>query len=207
MSDRPGEWEDLEAWEAEFEDHEDGARRSRRGLIWIALGVILLVLIWYVWLAALLNPDNYRLPVDPTPPVTPWEQGAAEFGLDERDDVGSLITRGFLAQIPPATTEEPDLRISGGRADVIASQSGDSSSWMALWIGGHLLLQAVGLVVIARRRHTMGTRHVVKWTLLLLFVPIAGVLGFYFYLLESSIQRGVAGRQEEAAPFLRSPAR
>ena len=216
MSNRPEEWDDLAAWEAEFEDYEDTPRRSRGRVIWmvltVTLGVSLLVLICYVWVAALLNPDNYRLPAATTPPATSWQQGPAEFDLETRDDVGSLIARGFLAQTfpAPASSDDPggegsDPQPAEGRPDVIASRSGDFAGWLALWIVGHVLLQAVGLVVIARRRHAMGTRLVVKWTLLLLFVPIAGVLGFYFHLLESGIQRGVARRQEEAAPFLRSP--
>ncbi|MDJ0664689.1 MAG: hypothetical protein QNJ75_09025 [Acidimicrobiia bacterium] len=79
------------------------------------------------------------------------------------------------------------------------------SAWLALWIGGHVLLQAVALVLIFRRRHRMSTRLIVKWSLLVLLLPFAGILGFYFYLLENAIQRGVPGRQDESASFLRSP--
>ncbi len=121
-----------------------------------------MLLVWYVWVAALLNPDNYRLPVDLS---SPWQ--------------GSEATNG-----------------TGGS---------QRSSWLALWIGAHVVLQVVGLILIARRRQNMSTRLIVKWSLLILLVPIAGVLGFYFYLLESAIQRGVPGRQEETASFLRSP--
>jgi hypothetical protein len=51
----------------------------------------------------------------------------------------------------------------------------------------------------------MSTRLIVKWSLLVLLVPIAGVLGYYFFLIEGAIQRGVPGRQEETASFLRTP--
>lgn len=229
MSDQPEDWDDLEAWEAELEglepgleDGEDRPKRRWRGIIWVVLAVTLLAFIWYVWVAALLNPDNYRLPVTPTPPVTPWEQGEAPFDLEEREDIGSLITLGFL--LPSFSTDATpddvesdcagqacvgggglDLQQSGRGSDLIAGDSGDTSAWLALWIGAHVLLQAVGLVTIARRRHKMGTRLVVKWTLLILLIPVAGVLGYYFYLLEGSIQRGVPGRREQAASFLRSP--
>jgi hypothetical protein len=51
----------------------------------------------------------------------------------------------------------------------------------------------------------METRLVVKCALLLLPVPIAGVIGYDFFLVEDSIQRGTPGRRDEAASFLRSP--
>ena len=78
-------------------------------------------------------------------------------------------------------------------------------TWLQFWILFHIVAQVVGLVIIARRRDDMGRRLVVKWTLLILLVPIAGFLGFYFYLLESGIQRGTPGRRDESASFLRSP--
>ncbi len=77
-------------------------------------------------------------------------------------------------------------------------------SWLTFWIAFHVVAQVVGLVIIARRRDELGKRLVMKWTLLILLVPIAGFVGFYFFLLESGIQRGKPGHQEEAAPFLRS---
>lgn len=83
--------------------------------------------------------------------------------------------------------------------------SGSISAWFAFWIGFHVLLQVVGLALIARRRLTMKNRLIVKWTLLLLLVPVFGVLGYYFYLLESATQRGLLGCQDDAASFLRSP--
>lgn len=92
-----------------------------------------------------------------------------------------------------------------GAESQVGNEGSERSAWLARWIVGHVLLQVVGLVLIARRRHRMSTRLIVKWSLLVLFVPIAGVLGFYFYLLEGVVQRGVPGRQEETASFLRSP--
>jgi hypothetical protein len=80
-------------------------------------------------------------------------------------------------------------------------------TWLAFWIVFHIVAQVVGLVIIARRRDTMKKRLVIKWTLLIIFLPIAGFLGFYFYLLEAGIQRGTPGRQDESAAFLRSPYR
>jgi NhaP-type Na+/H+ or K+/H+ antiporter len=71
------EWEDREAWEAEFEDAVGGSRHRLRTVLLVLVAVTLLLLVWYVWVVALLNPDNYRLPVTPTPPVTPWQEGAA----------------------------------------------------------------------------------------------------------------------------------
>jgi hypothetical protein len=74
---QPEDWQDIEAWEAELQ-HRDGSPRLRlRTIFLLVVAVTLLLLVWYVWMVALLNPDNYRLPVTPTPPVTPWQQGAA----------------------------------------------------------------------------------------------------------------------------------
>lgn len=161
MSDWSDNWDDLETPDA-LEVSEVGPRRSRAWIIWAVAGVAFLLLVWFVWVAALLNPDNYRVSVDFS---SPW-QGSAE------------------------------------QAGSVASER---SGWLALWIGGHVLLQVVALVLIARRRHTMSTRLIVKWSLLVLFVPVAGILGYFFYLIEGAIQRGVPGRQEETASFLRTP--
>lgn len=92
-----------------------------------------------------------------------------------------------------------------GGGEPIETGGSQRSTWLALWIGGHVLLQVVALVLIARRRHSMSTRLIVKWSLLVLLVPFGGVLGYYFFLLEGAVQRGVPGRQEETASFLRSP--
>ena len=162
VSDWPDNWDELEPAEAP-EAEEVVPRRRRIWIIWVVVGfVLLLSLVWYVWVTALLNPDNYR---------------------------------GFA-----------DLSSSWqGGEDQIETGGDGRSGWLQLWIGGHLLLQVVALVLIIRRRHSMSSRLVAKWSLLVLFVPFAGVLGFYFYLLEGAVQRGVPGRQEETASFLRTP--
>ena len=77
--------------------------------------------------------------------------------------------------------------------------------WLALWLIVHVALQIFGLVHIARNRESMETRLIVKWVLLVLFLPIAGPLGYIFFLLDKAVQRGTPGRQDESASFLRSP--
>jgi len=162
VNDWSDNWDDPAPVEA-LEAAETGPSRRRAWIIWAAVGALLLLaLVWFVWVAALLNPDNYRDFADLS---SSWQEGGEPIG-------------------------------SGGEG---------RSGWLALWIGGHVLLQVVALLLIARRRHSMSTRLIVKWSLLVLFVPFAGVLGFYFYLLEGAIQRGVPGRQEETASFLRTP--
>ena len=79
-------------------------------------------------------------------------------------------------------------------------------AWLAGWIAVHIGLQVFGLFHIARTRHSLGTFLIVKWVTLILVVPIAGVLGYYFFLIERALQRGTPGRRDEAAPFLQ-PAR
>jgi hypothetical protein len=89
---------------------------------------------------------------------------------------------------------------------MIASYNGDIAAWLTFWAVAHLLLQAIALVNIARRRDDMGSRLVVKWTLLVIFLPVLGFLGYYFHLMEEAIERFTTGRayQEDVAPFLRS---
>ncbi len=66
-------------------------------------------------------------------------------------------------------------------------------------------LAILGLVILARDRHTMSTRQVVKWAILIVVLPGLGVLGFFFWRLENAVQRGTPGRRDRAAPFLRKP--
>jgi hypothetical protein len=89
---------------------------------------------------------------------------------------------------------------------MFASYNGDIAAWLTFWAVAHLLLQAVALVNIARKRNVTKTRLTVKWTLLVLFLPVLGFLGYYFHLMEEAIERFTTGRsyQEDAAPFLRS---
>jgi hypothetical protein len=89
---------------------------------------------------------------------------------------------------------------------VIAAYNGDVSAWLTFWVVAHALLQAIALVNIARKRHITGTRLVVKWTLLVLLIPVLGFLGYYFHLMEEAIERRTTGRgyQEDVAPFLQS---
>lgn len=162
VSDWPNNWDEPEPSEA-LEAEEFVPRRRRTWIIWAVVGsVLFLSLVWYVWVTALLNPDNYRDFADLS---SSWQ----------------------------------------GDEDPIGTGAEGRSGWLALWIGGHLLLQVVALSLIVRRRHIMSTRLIAKWSLLVVFIPFAGVLGFYFYLLEGAIQRGVPGRQEETASFLRTP--
>ena len=80
-------------------------------------------------------------------------------------------------------------------------------AWLGGWLAVHATLQVFGLVHIARNRKSMKTYLIVKWVLLLLFVPIFGVLGYISLLIERAMQRGAPGRRDEAAPFLRSGSR
>ena len=53
-------------------------------------------------------------------------------------------------------------------------------------------LVVLGLVLLARDRHSMETRQVVKWAILLVFLPGLGVLGYFFWRLENAAQHGPA---------------
>ena len=77
--------------------------------------------------------------------------------------------------------------------------------WLAFWIVIDILLVVGGLIDLARNRHSMETRLVVKWALLLVLVPVAGMIGYWFFRLEDAVQRGTPGRRDESASFLRSP--
>lgn len=77
--------------------------------------------------------------------------------------------------------------------------------WLAIDLGLLGLLMAYALFHLLRRRETLERREVVKWTLLILLLPIAGVLGYYFSLLDRAVSRGTPGRRDTAAPFLRKP--
>ena len=76
--------------------------------------------------------------------------------------------------------------------------------WLAFWIVDIVLL-VLSLINLARNRHEMESRLVVKWATLLVLVPIIGMIGYWFFRLENAIQRGTPGRRDEAASFLRSP--
>ena len=78
-------------------------------------------------------------------------------------------------------------------------------SWLTFWIIAHVALQVLGLWHIARNRHSMQARTVVKWVLLLILVPVIGVIGYMFFLLDKAVQRGTPGRRDEAASFLSDP--
>lgn len=89
---------------------------------------------------------------------------------------------------------------------MIAAYNGDISAWLTFWVVAHVLLQVIALFNIARKRHIMDNRLIVKWTLLVVLVPVLGFLGYYFQLMEEAIERNTTGRsyQEDVAPFLRS---
>lgn len=71
------------------------------------------------------------------------------------------------------------------------------------WIVVHIAVFVFCGVHLSRRRSKLPRSDFVKQGLLLL-VPVVGVLGYLFRMLENTIQRGTPGRQDEVAPFLRS---
>ena len=88
--------------------------------------------------------------------------------------------------------------------------------WLGLYLertesyGAFFLVMLVatvvlGLVLLARDRHSMETRQVVKWALLIVLLPALGLLGYLTWRFENEVQRGGPGRRGEAAPFLRKP--
>jgi len=77
--------------------------------------------------------------------------------------------------------------------------------WLMSWVVIHVVLQVLCLIHLARKRHLLETRVVVKWALLLVLVPVVGVIGYLFFLLEKGVQRGTPGRRDETASFLRNP--
>jgi heme A synthase len=74
--------------------------------------------------------------------------------------------------------------------------------WLAIDLGVLAALIIFALVHLARRRDDLERRRKVKWVLAILFVPIAGVVGYYFSLLDKAVARGTPGRRDSAAPFL-----
>lgn len=89
---------------------------------------------------------------------------------------------------------------------MIASYNGDVAAWLTFWVVAHVVFQVIALANIARKRNVTNRRLTVKWTLLVLFLPVLGFLGYYFHLMEEAIHRFTSGRgyQEDVAPFLRS---
>lgn len=77
--------------------------------------------------------------------------------------------------------------------------------WLAIDLGILAAMMAFALFHLYRRRATLERREVRKWVLVILLVPIAGVVGYYFSLLDRAVARGTPGRRDEAAPFLRTP--
>lgn len=92
-----------------------------------------------------------------------------------------------------------------GVADGMGAEWVTKGAWLALWIAIDIVMVVFGLINLAQNRHSMETRLVVKWAVLLVLVPVAGVVGYWFFRLENSIQRGPPGRRDESASFLRSP--
>ena len=77
--------------------------------------------------------------------------------------------------------------------------------WLGFWVIAHFALMSYCLFNLFRKRHSMETRLLVKWTLLVVFVPVAGVIGYLFFLLDNAVKRGTPDRQDGAASFLRNP--
>jgi hypothetical protein len=75
--------------------------------------------------------------------------------------------------------------------------------WIVIDLVIIVLMSALALVHLYRRRASTGRRHRIKWTLLVVLLPFFGAIGYFFAILESSIQRGTPGRRDETAPFLR----
>ncbi len=55
-----------------------------------------------------------------------------------------------------------------------------------IWMAGAgslllIVLLAVGLWDLTRNRHTMGTRTVVIWALVLIFLPVLGLVWYLFW--------------------------
>ncbi len=75
--------------------------------------------------------------------------------------------------------------------------------WVVIDLVLIALFQILALVHLYRRRESTERRQLVKWTLLIVLLPLIGALGYFFGVLENSIQRGTPGRRDEAAPFLR----
>ncbi len=70
--------------------------------------------------------------------------------------------------------------------------------WLASWVGIDVVLVVLGLINLARNRHEMQTRLVVKWATLLVFLPVVGMIGYWFFRLEtqSSVARRAAGTKQ-----------
>ena len=79
--------------------------------------------------------------------------------------------------------------------------------WLIIDLAIYAALVVFALFHLSRRREALGRRKVIKWVLAILFIPIAGVIGYYFSLLDKAVERGTPGRRDEAAPFLQSPRR
>ena len=77
--------------------------------------------------------------------------------------------------------------------------------WLAFWVIAHFAVMSYCLFNLFQKRHSMETRLLVKWTLLVVFLPVAGVIGYLFFLLDNAVKRGTPDRQDEAASFLRDP--
>lgn len=64
-------------------------------------------------------------------------------------------------------------------------------------------LAVLGLILLARDRHWMETRQVVKWPILLVLLPGLGTLGYFTWRLENAAQHGPAvGRAALRKPTL-----
>ena len=80
-----------------------------------------------------------------------------------------------------------------------------SDSYGLFFVVMLVALAILGLALLARDRHSMETRQVVKWATLLVLLPGLGVLGYFFWRLENGGHSGTPKRRDRAAPFLRNP--
>lgn len=67
-----------------------------------------------------------------------------------------------------------------------------SDSYGLFFVVMLVALAVLGLVLLARDRHSMETRQVVKWAILLVLLPGLGTLGYFFWRLENAAQHGPA---------------
>jgi hypothetical protein len=77
--------------------------------------------------------------------------------------------------------------------------------WIVIDVVLIVVFHVAAFIHLRRRRDSMTKREVRKWTLMILFVPFIGPLGYFFGFLEKSFQRGTPGQRDSVAPFLQRP--
>ena len=67
-----------------------------------------------------------------------------------------------------------------------------TESYQMFFVVTLIALVPLGLVLLARDRHSMQTSQVVKWAILMVILPGLGVLGYLFRRIENSAQHSPA---------------